>query len=367
MASLLSLIKHRNLPAFKRRLRQLTHSTHTIFNLSDYIFKENLVYFIISIEPPHSYEFLKCLLNFNNLLHVFDKPNEYQETPLSYACRHGNFQCAKLLIAHKANVNHSYEDPIIDHILTPLSNALAYLDDLSEKHREEYENADLSIIKDLLEAGADANFSLDIGLPSHHISPLLIALNMRNCWIIEMLLNHGAKLSYYRTIYYGYQFWNSLDVAIVASNNTDVEKIIIKRVREEDPDDLGIILDFESLIKAIESNIHEKIELILAFLLEIEDSPCNEQIDYIAELIMGYDHCNIRFLYEFLILFPNMKNSRIKNYYYLESYAMKKYGESETCKIIRNFDCKLFDLLTLHLHYSDIRELTVGYTATYFK
>jgi hypothetical protein len=161
-------------------------------------------------------------------------------------------------------------------------------------------------------------------------SPLFIAINIRNIKLVNALLDYGAKVEHHRTEYFGQQYWNSLDAAIYGGNNTGIEKIILSRCNRDDLE--FVLVDSTSLINAIESNIPEKIELILAFFIELCTSPTPADCSRIAFLLLGYEHRNFRFLYEFLVLFPNMKDK-------LDSRALEKYGESKSADIIRNFDC----------------------------
>ena len=361
MQSLLKTLHPSRLHTFKEKLRVERKSPDFLQNLKALIIQENFIHKITQIRQTYiSYKILTKLCKYipkQELRTLIDNEDAFRETPLALACKLGNFLCAGLLTELGANVNHSYDDDREGdenyYIRTPLGNALFYLKSIPLEDVEDYVEDSDNIIAILLKHGADPNSQLWNNEGVIYESSLMIALNIGSCAIVSALLDYGAKIDIHRT-FYSYRSWNALDVALDGGNTTTgIEKIIISRC---DPCTLGKMLDITSLVNAIKSNIPEKIEIVLAFFIEHHPSPNLEDCARIASPILSYGHRNNEFLWIFLVLFPNMKNCKVKGCT-LVSHALKKFGNMEAVEMIRNFDLTLFDLLTLHLYYRDIREL----------
>ena len=218
-----------HLHPFAPTLRELSKTPNFSHRLQTFILEENFIHKITQIQ--HYATSIPLLL---------DNPQYTHDTPLCCACRHGNFDSAKLLIELGANVNRVYKDKEEARLRTPLGNALLYLDDLPKDAVQKYVDDEDNIIKLLLEKGADPNFQFQSWDMFDLTSPLFVAINMRSVKLVNMLLDYGAKVDLHRKDYFGHLHANTLDAAIYGGNDIDIEKIILARCDEEE---LRVTLD----------------------------------------------------------------------------------------------------------------------------
>jgi len=285
---------------------------------------------------------------------LIDDEDSSKITPLESACSVGNWSCAALLIEKGANVNHIHIGN--QETFCPLGNVLSLMSVLDPYYVEDYEHNKYNIVRVLLERGADPNVKIGKNVGPRHLALLWVAVKTRSKWIVNMLLDHGALVGVHRTRYGGEMMWNILDYSLSKGYDNHIERILIERCNIKER---KILIDVITLINAIKTTSEKKVEIILAYFIECYKDLDRESCGYIMSKIIQYGCRDNRFIYEFLILFPNAKNCIVKKKfekeYSLVEFAKEFPYNSKIIDIIQNFDYTLFDLINLHLYY---RELT---------
>ena len=354
MIGILSALRKFDVDKFRRSLHlRFTISNNFLPELKNFVEKEDLVHHIV-LAHQNSYNLLRTLFDYvpkDILLSLIDNEDSFRITPLELACSIGNWPCAELLIENGANVNHYHIENL--EVMSPLGNALALINVL-----QHHDIAEKNIIKLLLEKGADPNAQSDENFGPRQLSPLRAAVKTGNSWIVEMLLDYGALISVSRRRYGGEMMWNILEYSIVHGEDYEIEKLLIGKCSIEERKKL---IDVITLVSAIKTVTEKKVEIVLAYFIEYYTNLGFGKCGYLISKILQYGSRDNRFLREFLILFPNVKNSMVKKKFEREytviEYVKKFTYNPEAIVILQEFDCTLFDLLTLHLHYIDIREI----------
>jgi ankyrin repeat protein len=354
MIGLLSALRKFDVGAFRRTLHyRYTISDNFLPELKNLIEKDDLVHHIV-LAHQNSYDLLRTLFDYipkDDLISLIDNEDSFCITPLESACSVGNWPCATLLIEKGANVNHHHIENL--EVMCPLGNTLGLMSVLHY-----HDIAEKNIIKLLLEKGADLNDKQYENSGPRQLSPLWAAVKTESTWIVEMLLDYGARISVNRNRYGGEMMWNILEYSIARGEDYNIEKLLITRCSIEERKKL---IDVITLVSAIKTITEKKVEIVLAYFIEYCRNIGLGSCGYIISKILQYGSKDNRFLREFLILFPNAKNCMVKKKFEREytpiEYAKRFTYNLEAVDIIQNFELTLFDLLTLHLYYREIREL----------
>jgi len=217
------------------------------------------------------------------------------------------------------------------------------------------------LIRNLLEAGANVNENLVLDNDrSYYPSPLYVGVIFGDAYVVELLLRFGANVKVKRTrIYFATTHTNTQEDIYEASFTTyqGHEKLALLFAYTKNFD----CINYESLLKsALHPGRYKSVELVLAFLSEsttiIDPS---RLFDVIIEIIRDRKKNNLSKL--LFTTFPNLKECMLCSQLRTNAFPVKNYLleiNTELYDFVSEGLPTLFDLITLHLHFEDIRNET---------
>lgn len=311
-----------------------------------------------AISSKRSSLFLKSLLERipkENLSYLIDLENKDYVTPLSLACNIGNWDCAHLLINYGANLNtmniKKGDRYTATTRTTPLSCVLNYFHKNPVKVANDYiadypVGYNLNIIEKMLKNGADpnANFSISYFCPT----PFWFAVLSKQEWIVKLFIEYGAIVPAERVRFMlGYR--NILEKGMYVKAPDVILELLIKHC-----DNVKCLIDADTVIHALNYGTPRIVDVTLAFYTKYYSDIEEKHITNMMEAIISPYRKNNYALVKILTLFPNAKKTTIV--FKGRNVFLELDANEEIIAIIQNFDCKLFDLLTLHIYFIDLRQ-----------
>ena len=346
MERLIAAIRSRDVIKFSNIIKEehidFTEGSHSILHYA--------------ISSKRSSLFLKSLIERipkEQLSYLLDLENKHRVTPLSLACNIGAWECAHLLIDCGANVNTLSKRE--GKFSSPLSCVLNFFLNKPKRMVREYitnypVGSGLNIIEKMLQLGADPNVNF---LYSNYFcpTPFWFAVLSDEEWIVKLFIHYSGKVSTKREVFV-LGCHNVLEHAMYSKVSDTILDLLIRNC-----DDVKDLIDFECVVKALWYGTNRMIDVTLAFYTKYYSGVGEEQARSIMEVILSPYRRNTDTLLKILLLFPCVKDVCIVTereiYWELDAFA-KKCCNYEAAEILRNFDCKLFDLLDLHLQYMEI-------------